>query len=757
MDAKERIRKDMESLYLGNLNTVEFDLELPIKGKYGSKIDWASGHPRFLGADGKVTRPVYGMGDRIIPLWATFSYADEKMTKEYRVCILQEKPQIRVKSVRKIKREVLKDREIFLPEVAVICTEEEHLLSHKINWEGGSRRIYQTTGKVLEKGRLDGLENEVLAEIHVKEQCEQTKKKSADTTVRFFDHGEAVLEGESRFYTAQEEMKQFLLSTDDDQMLYNFRTACGLDTKGAHPMTGWDDPKCNLRGHTTGHYLSALALCYKANKEERIKEKACYMIQEMKKCQEAFEKIPGIHKGFLSGYTEEQFDKLEQYTPYPEIWAPYYTLHKILAGLLDCYEFVQIDDALLIAQKLGKWVYFRLSSLTEEKRRKMWAMYIAGEYGGMNEVMARLYKITGENIYLETAKYFDNEKLFLPMEWKADTLEGMHANQHIPQMIGAMEIFKATEEKKYYDIARFFWETVTEKHVYAIGGTGEGEMFKAPGCIGDALTENTAESCASYNMLKLTKELYPYEKKKEMIEYYERTMTNHILGGKEHGATGETVYFMPLAPGYAKKFEHENSCCHGTGMESHFKYADMIYTAEGETLFIHLFITSRLDWKEEQVVVRQKTKMEEPGCSTIEVETQKERKIKIRIPQWSKNEWNMYMDGMRIIKYGEEEGYAVLKIPEGTHTIRTEFRSTFYLESAPDRKELTTFHYGPYVLAALSDEKEYLKFPADEKEAEKHIKRNGLEFRYDGICLKPLFDLNCEPFQVYMKKESGNA
>src|SRR5699024_1236542 len=160
----------------------------------------------------------------------------------------------------------------------------------------------------------------------------EKEKKDTKPKMRYFDHGEAVLEGDNRLTQAQDEMSRFLLSRDDDQMLYNFREAAGLDTKEAETMTGWDAPDGRLSGHTTGHYLSALALCYKATGDQKRKQKAEYMIRELEKCQEAMGKMPGIHEGFLSGYPEEQFDKLEAYVPYPDIWAPYYTLHKILAG-----------------------------------------------------------------------------------------------------------------------------------------------------------------------------------------------------------------------------------------------------------------------------------------------------------------------------------------------------------------------------------------------------------------------------------------
>ena len=751
MEAKEIIKKDMEALYLGNLNTVEFNLNLPKKGKHGSDITWKSGHERFLDSEGNVKRPPYGTGDRTISLWAKFSAGGLIEEKEYKVCILEEKPQIVVESIEEPELEAQTGEQVYLPYVAVIHTKEGKTLVHRVNWKEGAKRAYDNVGMFQEEGVLDGLDCPVFCKVTVKEEV-QKEKKSTEPLMGYFDHGEAILEEGSRFYTAQEEMQEFLLQMDDDRMLYNFREACGLDVKGAEPMSGWDAPECHLKGHTSGHYLSALALCYKAGRNETIKEKAYYMIEELGKCQEAFAKMPGIQEGLLSGYTEEQFDKLEEYTPYPEIWAPYYTLHKIFAGLLDCYEFVGIDQALEIAEKLGVWVYRRLSALSREKRLKMWEMYIAGEYGGMNDVMARLYRLTGKEEFLETARYFDNEKLFLPMEKRVDALENFHANQHIPQVIGAMEVFRASGEKRYYDIASYFWNAVTASHTYTIGGTGENEMFHGPDCIGNLLTKHTAESCASYNMMKLTKELYRYRNEKEMIDYYERTMTNHILGGREHGITGETVYFMPLGPGYHKEFLNENSCCHGTGMESHFKYADMVYAHHGEKLYVNLFVKSRLNWEEAGITIRQKTEMETPESVILEVESQKGIPMYIRIPGWSGEERRIWLDGVEQKEWPEEDGYIQMDVPEGRHEIRCLFPCGFYLEAAPDRPELNTLLYGPYVLAALSGEQDFLELNIDSQKADEEVRKTGLEFQYRDLTWKPLFDIEEETFQVYWKK-----
>ncbi|WP_287447931.1 beta-L-arabinofuranosidase domain-containing protein [Sellimonas sp.] len=748
MKAEEIVKKDMEALYLGNLNTVEADLELPVKGRYGSDIRWRSEHEVYLKPDGKIRRPAYGMGNRTYSLWGTFSFGKVSAVKEYKVCILEEHPQIRVKATAPVHLKAEAGKECLLPPYLIVYTEEGETLMHQVLWEGGSRRVYRKPGNQTEKGVLDDLDFPVEARINVVEKLEKEEKETKPN-IRYFDQGQAVLEGESRMMQAQDEMHRFLLSTNDDQMLYNFREAAKLDTKGAEPMTGWDAPECSLRGHTTGHYLSALALCYKATRDEKIRRKAEYMIEELAKCQEAIGRLPGIHEGFLSGYSEEQFDKLEAYAPYPDIWAPYYTLHKILAGLLDCYEFVDSKEALSIAKKIGKWVYARLSRLSQEQRLRMWSIYIAGEYGGMNDVLARLYALTGEKHCLDAARFFDNEKLFFQMEQKIDALDKMHANQHIPQMIGAMELFKVSGEKRYYDISLFFWDTVVKRHTYAIGGTGEGEMFHCPDCIGNLLSHHTAESCASYNMLKLTKELYQYAESKEMIDYYERTLLNHILATREHGLSGESVYFTPLAPGGKKVFERENSCCHGTGMESHFKYADMIYAEKEGSLIVNLFVESSLRWEEKDVFVRQKTDMDVPGKIQIEVQAGTVLGLKIRDPYWNNGNASVRIDGTECVQTREEEGYLCLSIPQGVHDIQIEFICSLETESPQDRNDLGVFRYGPYILAAVEERGEYLEF----QEEERPIRETELQFLLHGVRFRPLFDIEEETYHVYWKKK----
>ncbi len=759
MDEKEcldMINKDVQTLYIGNLNTVEFDLNLPEKGVYGSTIKWKSGNDRIISDNGIVKRPGYGKGSRTIPLYAVYSCGQVEITKTYQVRVLEEENKIKISEIYPISLKVQKDTEFYMPCAAVLKTEDGKIISHAVTWEGSSKRSFQNIGIEKVYGVIKDTAIPVIAEVEVVEKLEKEIIEKEPVVLSFMAD-EVSLTGNSSFKKAQDRNYEFLLTVNDDQMLYNFRKAAGLDTRNAPEMIGWDTPDSLLRGHTTGHYLSALALCYAATGSEKIREKAEYMIQSLKECQVRFSSLEGFHKGFLSGYSEEQFDLLEEYTPYPQIWAPYYTLHKIFSGLLDCYKYININRALTIADELGDWVYNRLSRLPHDQLNTMWALYIAGEFGGMNDVLARLYKLTQKKNHLKAAYLFDNDKLFYPMEHEIDALDTMHANQHIPQIIGAMKLFEVTGEKKYYTIAKYFWNIVTNDHIYSIGGTGEGEMFHAPKKIAELLSKHTAESCASYNMLKLTHELFQYEPMSFYMDYYERTMINHILSSGEQKPTGASTYFMPLAPGFGKEFDEENSCCHGTGLENHFKYANDIYCKDKDSIYINLFIESQVEWKEKNSILTLHADENNPEDIYIDMQADEEFSVKIRRPYWCKGKPCMTINGNEYTDYQEKDGYLViLKTWVAGDIIHIHFECGIRIESSPDNRNIVSVFYGPYVLAALTDQKEFIHLDSGHQEGQELFEKHP-----DGLCFKrkgsniefiPLYQIEYQKYQVYVLK-----
>lgn len=686
---RQIVKRDMEALYLGNLKTVEFDLQLPAKGAYGSDICWVSGEERFLTSTGRVSRPLYGMGNREVVLTGRFSSGDVCLTKEYTVTILeQENPYKEIEA-----------HSVELPEEA---------------FGNDARRVSECT----------------------------------DAKVRILPGNE--------FYDAQERMHRYLLSVEDDRMLYHFRRASGLDTRGVDSPDGWDAEECKLRGHTTGHYLSALALCYHATDDVRMKNKAIYMVRELGECQRAFSGMEGFEEGFLSGYSEEQFDLLEIYTPYPRIWAPYYTLHKIIAGLLDCHQYIGSEEALVIAEKIGMWTWRRLGRLSREQLKKMWSMYIAGEFGGMNAVMAQLAGLTGREEFIECARLFDNDKLFEPLAEHVDRLSGVHANQHIPQILGALELYKTTGKHRYLEIAEVFWTTVTENRSYAPGGVGETEMFQGFREIGGLLTANTQETCASYNMLKLTKELYQLNPNTRYMDYYERTVLNHILATLAEDDSGESTYFFPLGPGMRREFLRENSCCHGTGMESHFRYWEGIYYYSGRDVYINLYIPSKLSFEEQGVNIQMERISRRNQSYRIWMQGEGERTLYLRRPGWA--EAVELREGAGVLKpVPDEKGYISISgdFSEG-RWIEVQWKPGFRILRTPDEPEKAAVRYGPYILAALSERQDFIRVTFDETNVaekmrwEEDEEKDEVYFRCDGWKWIPLYEVGDLSYHVYV-------
>jgi DUF1680 family protein len=751
MDAIKILQEDAKAIYIGNLNTVDTDLKLPLKGKNGADISWVSSHPYVVNEVGKVIRPHAGTGNRNLQLTARLSYEGEILEQVFNVTVLAR--ELNWKVVKLLPTEISIGLEqinkVKLPCVVIAEKDTGGFAAISVKW--GVVPTINSTGKYYVKGEPP-LEKqpEIVPEaiIHVFEtQSEYSPHKQM---LEPFPLNQVKIDG-GIFSKNKKRMLEFLLNVIDDSMLYNFRDAAGMDTKDAPPLSGWDAPECLLKGHTSGHYLSALAYaCCSGENEEIYKRKLRYMVKSLAECQNSMAESGNFKEGFLSGYWEDQFDLLEQFVTYPSIWAPYYTLHKIMAGLLDAYEFAGENTALQIAEKLGLWVFNRLEAAGAETRRKMWAMYIAGEYGGMNEVMARLYKISPNPEYLQAARFFDNDLLFYPMEKNINTLPGMHGNQHIPQMIGAMEMFAQTSEKKYFDSALHFWQIVSANHSYSIGGVGEGEMFREPNHIASNLTEKTAESCASYNMLKLTSHLFNYTADSAMADYFERTLYNHIAASHDQsGPTSGSTYFMPLLPGGKKGYDKiSNTCCHGTGLENHLKYQEMIYLRCDDALYVNLFIPSRLHWVEKGIKIILRDGYLENESAEIVVEGSAYFKLKLRIPGWLKEKPKLFLNGAET-EYTEKKGYAILEreFTDGDY-IRWVTPFTFCFEPTPDDDSIGSILYGPLVMVAESDKKEFLQIGSltPQKTDE------PLTFTCGGYKLRPNYMAWDYSYHAYVKR-----
>ncbi|MEC0328090.1 glycoside hydrolase family 127 protein [Paenibacillus macerans] len=753
---QEIAKLDCDSIYIGNLYTVDTDLPLPSIGKHGSTITWESKEILFLSHSGKVTRPTHGVGNRIVPLVATVTFEGETVQRTFDVTVLEEEYKAEIVEVYPVEVQTTAGIKPELPTVVVVRNDTGSRTVSHVSWEPIERERYQQPGVFTIQGKLEETGWKAEAKVTVKTEADEVIPHTPK--VYAFGGQSVRLEADTEFAAAMNRSLEYLLSVDDDQMLYNFRAAAHLDVKGAKPMTGWDAPECNLKGHTSGHYLSALALAYSATGgNPAIKDKMDYMIAELGRCQNVMSELPGYHQGFLSAYSEDQFNLLEEYSTYPTIWAPYYTLHKIMAGLLDCYTLAGNKHALVMCVRLGDWVYRRLSQLSKEQRQKMWSLYIAGEFGGMNEVLTNLYLITQNRNYLAAAKYFDNEKLLFPMKENIDTLGDMHANQHIPQIIGALKLFEAEGEKAYYEAAKNFWRMVTEDHSYQIGGVGETEMFKEPGKIAAYLTDKTAETCASYNMLKLTKELFCFEPKKEYMDYYERTLYNHILATENSKkAEGGSTYFLPLAPGSCKKFDtHENTCCHGTGLENHFKYQESIYFHDQDNLFVNLYIPSTLSWKEKGITVSQKRNRGE-FAETVQffVDGGKVLNIRFRIPEWAaERSITVKMNDEIVAAPRQEDGYIQIQKVWEHDKVELIFPYTLRLVSTPDDARIKSVLFGPYVLAAIHEGADFITWPYSEEQFIGRMKKleGEMSFTLGDMRFVPLYQIQDQRYHAYFK------
>jgi len=487
----------------------------------------------------------------------------------------------------------------------------------------------------------------------------------------------------------------YLLALEPDRLLHTFRLTAGLPTT-AKPYGGWEDPKGELRGHSLGHYLTACALTHASTGDKRFKQRVDSIVTELARCQAALP-AKGYRPGFLSAYPEEFFDRVYARQP---VWAPFYTLHKIMAGLLDAHLYCANAQALEVLVKLADWVKARVDLAGEARQQAM----LDTEFGGMNEVLANLHGVTGNPEHLRLARAFDHRAVFDPLSRLEDRLDGLHANTQIPKFTGAAREFELTGERYYGDIAQFGWDRVAMHRSYVIGGHSDREHFFPTNAFARHLGTDTCETCNTYNMLKLTRHLFAWAPEAPTLDFYERALFNHILASQDP-KTGMFVYFPPLKPGHFKSYSTpDNSfwCCVGTGMENHAKYADTIYFRGPDTLYVNLFIASELTWKEKGLVVRQETDFPESGLSRLSLKCREPLKLalKIRRPAWAAAGWALLVNGERQLPDGEPGSYVTVN-REWREGDRIELRLPMDLriEPLPGAPEWVAFLQGPIVLA----------------------------------------------------------
>jgi len=493
----------------------------------------------------------------------------------------------------------------------------------------------------------------------------------------------------------------YLLSLDCDRLLYNFRVNAHLPTD-AKPYGGWEAPSCELRGHIVGHYLSACSLMYASTGDARFKERVDKIVAGLAECQTTLA-TNGSHAGYLSAFPESFIDRVENRKP---VWAPWYTLHKIMAGLLDSYQLCDNEQALEVLTNMANWAKFRVDRLSTAQMQRS----LETEQGGMTEVLANLYGVTGNTNYLQLAEAFNHQRVLGPLERGEDRLNGLHANTQIPKIIGIAREYELTGNPRFHTAADTFWDAVALDRSYVIGGDSDREHFFPTNTFDSHLTAETAETCNTYNMLKLTRHIFEWQPSAVTMDFYERALYNDILASQDPD-TGMFTYFMSLKPDHFKTYSTpENSfwCCVGTGMENHAKYGDTIYFHGdnppfhgGSSLFVNLFIPSELSWSEKKIVVRQETKFPESDTTRLSFKCDQPVRLalKIRWPMWSEK-MSLRVNGVKRKISGAPGSYVSVD-REWQNGDRVEIRLAMKLraEPLPGMNNIVAVLYGPIVLA----------------------------------------------------------
>ncbi len=501
------------------------------------------------------------------------------------------------------------------------------------------------------------------------------------------------------FKHAMDMDKKYLLELNADRLLAPYFKSAGLQPK-APQYGGWESTQ--LSGAILGHYLSAASMMYASTGDVKLKERVDYIVRELKKCQDT------VGTGYIGGIPDgtELWKKVEDGIivahsfNLDSVWSPWYNLHKAFAGLRDAYRYTGDELAKQVLEKYGDWAVNFSNHLNNEQFTGM----MKCEYGGMNEVMADLYQMTGKKKYLELAKRFNDEKLFTPLADGVDSLAGNHVNMQIPKIIGAAKEYEVDDNATMKKVALYFWQEVTSKRTYINGEMGDYEYFGKLGDLPNQLNRETGETCNVYNMLKLTRHLMEWDPRDEYAEYYERALYNDILASQDP-QTGMMTYFISLEPGFFKTFSTPfNSfwCCVGTGMENHSKYGKFIYMHGGDSLYVNLFIPSLLKWKEKGITVRQETRFPDSQESVLSLKMTGSQKmtLMIRHPSWAGAGFAIRINGKRAAVTGQPGSYeSVTRMWHDGDRVEIMLPMRLRVEPMADDSSKVAIMYGPVVLA----------------------------------------------------------
>src|SRR5580700_448723 len=491
----------------------------------------------------------------------------------------------------------------------------------------------------------------------------------------------------------REQTLNYALALDSDRLLHNFRVNAKLPSS-AEPLYNRESPTNGWRGHYVGHFLSACSQMYASTGDVRLKAKAGAMVSELAKCQAQLG-----DKGYLSAFPESGFDDLEQGRPAAVLW---YALHKIMAGLLDVNEHMQNAQALQVLEGMAAWTDWRTGRLPEEQMQRTLQI----EFGGMNEVLANLSAVTGNPRHLVVAQRFDHHAVMDPAAQGRDTLTSLHANTQIPKFIGAAREFELTGDPHYRDAALFFWQQVALHRSYVTGGNSAREHFRTPpDVLASELTDLSQETCNTYNMLKLTRQLFSWQAEPQYADYYERAFLNHILA-TANPADGSPLYYLGMQSGQWKVHfvPHEGFfCCCGTGLENFSKLSEGFYFHNEQSLWVNLFFASEVNWRDKGVIVRQETRFPEEAGTRLVIQTKSPARftLNVRIPYWA-DAASVTINGKPFQPHQKLAPSSYAKIDrtwKNGDRVDVKLPMRLHLQTIPDDPTLAAIMYGPLVLA----------------------------------------------------------
>lgn len=570
------------------------------------------------------------------------------------------------------------------------------------------------------------------------------------------------------FKHATELSRKSLLAYEPDRLLAKFRREAGLEPKAEH-YHGWEDD--TIAGHSLGHYLSGCALIYQSTGDEEFLKRVNYIVDELEACQNA------DGEGYIGAFSngkkilEEEVAKGDirsQGFDLNGIWVPYYTQHKVLAGLRDAYHLCGNKKALAVAQKFADWLATVVENLNDAQIQNM----LACEHGGINEVLVDLYVDTQNEKYLKLSRVFHHKAILDSLTAGVDILPDKHGNTQIPKLVGLARRYEVTGDENDKKAAEFFWDRVVRHHSYVTGGHGNHEYFGQPDKLRNRLSDETTETCNVYNMLKLSRHLFQWEPRVEIADFYERALFNHILSS-QHPGDGRVIYNLSLEMGGFKEYQDPEwfTCCVGTGMETHSKYGKNIFFKNKDGFYVSQFIAAEVNWEENGVKIRQLTNFPEDQGTTFEIETKQPQEftLYLRYPYWAEKGIEISINS-EPVQVSQKPGSFVALNRTWKTGDKVEMRLPFSLrlEAMPDDENRVAILYGPLVLAGdlgpvddpaarehdyvpvfLTEERDPNQWLTPVENAANTFKMPGTVAHPRGFTLKPFYATHDRRYSIY--------